>query len=291
MNLLSFAHDLDLDNPIMLLAMSGWVDAASVGTDAIELIAGGGEVIAAFEPDELFDYRSSRPVLSFSAGELTEVAWPRLEIVHRQIDGLDLLIATGNEPDFRWQQLTREFVELAERYGVSRFVTLGAVPAPVPHTRPVRVVCTTSEPGLLLDADEVLPNDLVVPGAAVSVLRQGIADAGIPAIGYWVQTPHYLQSPFHPGVLTLMERISDQVGVAFPMGDLVEKASTQLEEIDRDLSERADAKEYVERLEHMQDKQDAQDEAPPVFSFEDIPSPDEIGAEVERFLRSAEDDD
>jgi predicted ATP-grasp superfamily ATP-dependent carboligase len=290
MNLLSFATDLDLDRPIMLLAMSGWVDAASVGTDAIDLIAESGEVVAAFEPDELFDYRSSRPVLNFSSGELTEISWPRLEIVQRTIDGIDLLIATGNEPDFRWQQLTREFVELANRYDVRRFVTLGAVPAPVPHTRPVRVVCTTSDPELLLEADEVLPNDLVVPGAAVSVLRQGIADAGIPAIGYWVQTPHYLQSPFYPGVLSLIERVGDQIGVEFPTADLAEKASSQLEDIDSDLSERPDAKEYVERLEQMQDRQAEQNEPLPVFSFEDIPSPDEIGAEVEKFLRSAEEE-
>ncbi len=290
MSLLSFANDLDLDRPIMLLAMSGWVDAASVGTDAIELIADGGDVIAAFEPDALFDYRSSRPVLSFSSGELTEISWPRLEIVQRTVDGVDLLIVSGNEPDFRWQQLTREFVELADRYNVSRFVTLGAVPAPVPHTRPVRVVCTTTDPDLLLEADELLPNDLVVPGAAVSVLRQGIADAGIPAIGYWVQTPHYLQSPFYPGVLSLMERVGDQVAVEFPLADLAEKASAQLEEIDSDLSERSDARQYVERLEQMHDRQDEQDQPPPIFSFEDIPSPDEIGAEVEKFLRSTEDE-
>lgn len=290
MRLLSFANDIDLDRPIMLLAMSGWVDAASVGTDAIELIADGGDVIAAFEPDALFDYRSSRPVLSFSSGELTEISWPRLEIAQRTVDGVDLLIVSGNEPDFRWQQLTREFVELADRYNVSRFVTLGAVPAPVPHTRPVRVVCTTTDPDLLLEADELLPNDLVVPGAAVSVLRQGIADAGIPAIGYWVQTPHYLQNPFYPGVLSLMERVGDQVAVEFPLADLAEKASAQLEEIDSDLSERSDAKQYVERLEQMHDRQDEQDQPPPIFSFEDIPSPDEIGAEVEKFLRSTEDE-
>lgn len=286
MSLLSFANDLDLDRPIMLLAMSGWVDAASVGTDAIDLIADSGDVVAAFEPDELFDYRSSRPVLHFSSGELTDVAWPRLEIIHRSIDGIDLLIATGNEPDFRWRQLTKEFVEIAERYGVSRLVTLGAVPAPVPHTRPIRIVCTTSNPDLLLDGDEVLPTDLVVPGAAVSVLRQGLADAGIPAIGYWVQTPHYLQSPFHPGVLSLMERVGDQVGVTFSIGDLAEKASTQLENIDRDLSERSDAREYVERLERMRDEQDDHDEPLPIISLEDLPSPDEIGAEIEKFLRS-----
>ena len=183
MSLLSFASDVEFDRPVMMLAMSGWVDAASVGTDAAERIAEGGDVVAAFEPDALFDYRSSRPTLHFSAGNLTDVVWPRLDIIHRSIEGVDLLIAVGNEPDFRWQELTREFVELTERYNVSKFVTLGAVPAPVPHTRPVRVVCTTSDGELLRDGDEVLPDDLVVPGAAVSVLRRGVADAGVPAIG------------------------------------------------------------------------------------------------------------
>lgn len=285
MSLLSHASDLELDHPIMLLAMSGWVDAASVGTDTAERIADGGDVVAAFEPDALFDYRSSRPTLHFSDGDLTDIVWPRLEIIHRTIDGVELLIAAGNEPDFRWQELTREFVELTQRYNVSKFVTLGAVPAPVPHTRPVRVVSTTSDPELLQDGDEVMPEELVVPGAAVSVLRQGVADAGVPAIGYWAQVPHYLQSPFHSGVLGLIERVGGQVGVRFPIGDLAVEASAQLEQIDADLAERDDARQYVERLELMQDERPEL-----VTPFQEVPSADEIGAEVEKFLRSTDDD-
>ena len=285
MSLLSHASDLELDHTVMLLARTGWVDAASVGTDTAERIAGGGEVVAAFEPDALFDYRSSRPTLHFAGGDLTDVVWPRLEIIHRSIDGVDLLIATGNEPDFRWQELTREFVDLTRRYRVSKFVTIGAVPAPVPHTRPIRVVCTTSDAGLLRDGDEVMPEELVVPGAAVSVLRQGVADAGLPAIGYWAQVPHYLQGPFHNGVLALIERVGGQVGVRFPIGDLALEATAQLEQIDADLAEREDARQYVERLELMQD------EGPEfVTPFQDVPSADEIGAEVEKFLRSEGDE-
>ena len=286
MSLLSFANDLELEGPVMLLAMSGWVDAAAVGTDAAERIAEGGEVVAAFEPDDLFDYRSSRPTLHFSAGDLTDVAWPRLEIVHRAVEGADLLIALGNEPDFRWRELTAEFVGLVDRYGVAKFVTLGAVPAPVPHTRPIRVVCTTSDRGLLREGDEVLPDDLVVPGAAVSVLRQGIADHGIPAIGYWAQVPHYLQSPVHPGVLSLIERVGAQIDVRFPVGELALEAATQLEQIDEDLADREDARKYVERLELMQEERSER-----LTPFQDVPSADEIGAEVEKYLRSAQDDD
>jgi len=290
MNMLSMEADVELHNPVMLLAMSGWVDAASVGTGTAERIAGDGDVIARFDPDLLFDYRSSRPVLHFTAGQLSKIVWPRLEIVHRSIDGRDLLIVVGNEPDFRWMELTRSLAEIAGRYAVTKLVTLGAVPAPVPHTRPVRVVCTTSDPSLLLDGDQVLPGDLVVPGAAVSVLRQGVVDTGIPAIGYWVQVPHYLQSPFHPGVLSLLERSGDQVGVTFPPGDLATQATDQIGEINADLADREDARSYVERLERIHDEGDGE-AASPIISFENIPSPDEIGAEVERFLRSASDDD
>jgi hypothetical protein len=284
MTLLSFAHDLDLDAPMMVLAMSGWVDAASVGTDAVDRLSEGGDVIAAFDPDALFDYRSSRPTLHFSDGRLIETEWPRLEVIHREVDGVDLLFAVGNEPDFRWQQLIAEFVGLTERYGVTKFVTLGAVPAPVPHTRPVRVVCTTSDQGLLREGDEVLPDVLIVPGAAVSVLRQGVADAGIPAIGYWAQVPHYLQAPFHPGVLSLIERVGGQVGVRFPIGDLALEASNQLEQIDADLKERDDARQYVERLEQIQE-----DRPELVTPLQVLPA-DEIGAEVEKYLRTASDD-
>jgi hypothetical protein len=285
MTLISFATDLDLNDPIMLLAMSGWVDAASVGTDAADRMSDGGDVIAAFEADALFDYRSSRPTLHFSAGKLIETVWPRLEIIHRTVDDVDLLFVVGNEPDFRWKELIGEFVGLTERYGVKKFVTLGAVPAPVPHTRPVRVVCTTSDEALLREGDEVLPDDLVVPGAAVSVLRQGVADAGIPAIGYWAQVPHYLQAPFHPGALSLIERVGGQVDVRFPIGDLALEASTQLEQIEVDLGGRDDARQYVERLEQMQE-----DRPELVTPLQVLPA-DEIGAEVEKYLRTASDDD
>ena len=285
MTLLSFVTDLDLDEPIMLLAMSGWVDAASVGTDAVDRISEGGDVVAAFEPDALFDYRSSRPTLHFSAGKLIETVWPRLEILHRTVDGVDLLLVVGNEPDFRWRELISEFVGLTKRYGVSKFVTLGAVPAPVPHTRPVRVVCTTSDEALLREGDEVLPDDLVVPGAAVSVLRQGVSDAGVPSIGYWAQVPHYLQSPFHPGVLSLIERVGGQVGVRFPVGDLALEAANQLEQIDADLGERDDARQYVKRLEQMQE------DSPELITPMQLLPADEIGAEVEKYLRSAADDE
>ena len=220
MTLYQLQQDVRLEDPVMVLAMSGWVDAASVGTDAAGWLAEDGDVIATFDRDALFDYRSSRPVLHFEAGELSRIVWPRLEVVHSSIEGRDLIVVTGSEPDFRWMELGSEMLRLVGELGVQRLITFGAVPAQVPHTRPVRVVCTTSGPDLLLEGDDLIPDDLVVPGAAVSILRDHLSHAGISSVGYWVQVPHYLNQPFAAGVLALLERVGRQLGVTVPVGSL-----------------------------------------------------------------------
>jgi proteasome assembly chaperone (PAC2) family protein len=285
MTLYELQQDVQLEDPVMVLAMSGWVDAASVGTDAAGRLAEDGDVIATFDRDALFDYRSSRPVLHFEAGELSQIVWPRLEVVHSSIEGRDLVVVTGSEPDFRWMELGSEMLRLVGELGVQRLITLGAVPAQVPHTRPVRVVCTTSGPDLLLDGDDLLPDDLVVPGAAVSILRDRLSHEGISSVGYWVQVPHYLNQPFAAGVLALLDRVGRQLGVTVPVGGLSDEAEDQRRDIDAMLEDRADAREYVERLESMVE------EKPPPPDFEALPSADEIGAEVERFLRRASEED
>lgn len=285
MTLYELQQDVQLEDPVMVLAMSGWVDAASVGTDAAGRLAEDGDVIATFDRDALFDYRSSRPVLHFEAGELSQIVWPRLEVVHSSIEGHDLVVVTGSEPDFRWMELGSEMLRLVGELGVQRLITLGAVPAQVPHTRPVRVVCTTSGPDLLLEGDDLLPDDLVVPGAAVSILRDRLSHAGISSVGYWVQVPHYLNQPFAAGVLALLDRVGRQLGVTVPVGGLSAEAEDQRRDIDAMLEDRADAREYVERLESMVE------EKPPPPDFEALPSADEIGAEVERFLRRASEED
>ena len=285
MTLYQLQQDVRLEDPVMVLAMSGWVDAASVGTDAAGWLAEDGDVIATFDRDALFDYRSSRPVLHFEAGELSRIVWPRLEVVHSSIEGRDLIVVTGSEPDFRWMELGSEMLRLVGELGVQRLITLGAVPAQVPHTRPVRVVCTTSGPDLLLEGDDLLPDDLVVPGAAVSILRDHLSHAGISSVGYWVQVPHYLNQPFAAGVLALLDRVGRQLGVTVPVGSLSAEAEDQRKDIDAMLEDRADAREYVERLENMVE------EKPPPPDFEALPSADEIGAEVERFLRRASEED
>lgn len=272
-----------LREPVMVLALSGWVDAASIATDAAEFIADQGEVIGSFDADRLFDYRSSRPILHFRGGDLEEVVWPQLRIFHARFDESDILVVHGNEPDFLWRRLSEEFVELVRSFDVRLLIALGAVPAMVAHTRSsVEVVATPSDASLLLDDDVTLQEELIVPGAAVSILSQAVGDAGIGTIGYFARAPHYLNRPFHAGVLALLERVGRQAGVHFDVADLKALAVAQRDDLDRISAARPEIREYIERLEGA---------VTSLGLAEDLPSADELAAEVERYLRQASDDD
>jgi predicted ATP-grasp superfamily ATP-dependent carboligase len=271
--------------PVMVLALSGWVDAASIATDAAEFIADQGVEIGHFDADQLFDYRSSRPILHFRGGDLEEIVWPQLRVFHATVSGVDLVVVHGNEPDFQWRRLSDEFAALAGSFGVRMLVTLGAVPAMVPHTRSsIEIMCTTSNSALLLEDDVILQDELIVPGAAVSVLRLAASNAGIDAVAYWGRAPHYLNRPYYAGVLGLLDRVSRQAGVHFDVADLKAQAVAQREDLDRIASARPEIGEYIERLE-------SQTETTSLGLVEDLPSADELAAEVERYLRQASEDD
>lgn len=274
-----------LSDPIMVLALSGWVDAASIATDAAEFIADKGVEVGHFDADQLFDYRSSRPILHFKGGDLEEVIWPQLRVFHTVHDGIDFLVVHGNEPDFQWRRLSREFVDLARALRVKLLLTLGAVPAMVPHTRAsIEIVCTSSDVTLLLEDDVILQDELIVPGAAVSILRLAAAKGGVDAVAYWGRTPHYLNRPYHAGVLALLDKVARHAGVSFDVADLKAEAVAQREDLDRIAAARPEIKEYIERLE-------GQSEQTSLGLLEDLPSADELAAEVERYLRQASGDD
>jgi predicted ATP-grasp superfamily ATP-dependent carboligase len=274
-----------MSRPAMVLALSGWVDAASIATDAAEFIADAGEQIGSFDSDRLFDYRSSRPILHFRGGELEDVVWPQLRVFHAGFQDGDVLVVHGNEPDFLWHRLSEEFVDLVRSFDVRLLLTLGAVPAMVPHTRPsIEVVTTASDQRLLLDDDVTLQEELIVPGAAVSILSDAVRRAGIATIGYYARAPHYLNRPFHAGVLALLDRVARQAGVHLDVADLKAQAVAQREDLDRISAARPEVREYIERLEGA-------GELTSLGLAEDLPSADELAAEVERYLRQASDDD
>lgn len=257
----------------MVGAFDGWIDAGGAASTAAERLADGAETIATADPDALFDYRSRRPVLDVVDGTLSHLGWPEIAISRRTEGGRDLLVLHGPEPDFRWREMADHVMETAVRLGVVQWVSLGSIPAAVPHTRPVHVFGTASSEGLLRDDVEQGPQGLLrVPAAALSVVEMAVAGAGIPTVGFYAQVPHYVGGSFAAGAIGLLEQLGHHLAVDLSLGDLPDEALSQRQRLDAAVGGDDDAREYLERLET-------------IAGDEHVPSGDELASEIERFLQ------
>lgn len=269
----------ELTAPALIAAFDGWVSAGAAGTATAEHIADGGDVIALFESDDLFDYRVNRPSLEFVDGIATEIGWPEVVMRHRNLDGRDLLVLTGPEPNWKWRAFSAQVADLAGELGVVQHVSLGGIPWAAPHTRPTIVVTTSSRPDLLGDDANHPQGELRVPASVVSAVAHALADRGIPTVGLWARVPHYVGGVYHPAVVTLVERLSRHLGVKIPLGSLVDDAQDQRRSLDEAVDEQEGITDVVTRLEALYDAQG------------EVASGEEIAAEIERFLIESADDD
>jgi hypothetical protein len=262
-----------LVEPTLIAAFDGWVDAGTAATVATARLAEGGKVVATFNADALFDYRARRPTLEIVDGRLAELTWPELTLRHVRLGEQDLLVLSGAEPDFRWRELADAVVELAGRLGVAGWISLGAIPAAVPHTRPVPIMGTASDAGLLRGDVQPGPQGLLrVPSAALSVLEMAVAAAGTPAVGYFAQIPHYVSGPYPPASLELLHALERHLSVEIPARALAAESRELRTRLDAAAAADDATRAYVERLEAMVDEAR-------------LPSGDELISEIERFLR------
>ncbi len=282
MSLYTLSPASPMKDPVLVMGLSGWGDAASAASDTTDWLAETGEVVVSFDPDAVFDYRSNRPVLRFSSGEMISLTWPRMDIVHITPSGRDVLVMVGNEPDYAWSGISEALVDLVGVLGVSHLVTLGAVPTPVRHAAETAVFCTSSDSRLLLAGDEMLMDEIVVPASAGTVFRASIEQAGVPAIGYWAQVPQYVGRPYHPAMVSLLRKVEGQLDVVFNRADLETEAEDQVARLDEILEQRSDAREFVDGLDHSVG---TTSKIP-----DDLPTADEIADEVTRFLQDTEDE-
>lgn len=273
MALIRFHDPGDLVAPTLVAAFDGWIDAGSASTTAAERLAGDGETIATFEGDVLFDYRARRPTLEIVDGRLSELTWPELSVKRARIEERDLLVLTGAEPDYRWQELSEAVVELVRRLDVAEWISLGAIPAAVPHTRPVPILGTESSSGLLRAEVRAGPHGLLrVPAATLSVLELAVSQAGIPAVGYFGQVPHYVSGPYPAAAVALAKTVGRHLAVDVDLADLTEDARQLRMRLDAATAVDDTTRSYVERLESMADE-------------ERLPAGDDLIADIERFLR------
>jgi predicted ATP-grasp superfamily ATP-dependent carboligase len=265
----------DLVAPVLVAAFDGWIDAASAASTTANHLAADATTLATFDPDGLYDYRSRRPVLDVVDGVLRHLVWPELAIRRRQVDGRDLLILHGPEPDFCWRELADDILRFALDHGVVEWVTLGAIPAATPHTRPTPVFATASREGLLKPGMSQGPEGLLrVPSACLSVLELTASEGGVPAVGFYAQVPPYVGGPYAPASIALLEVMGEHLGLTLPLGGLVDEAHNQRASLDAAVAAQSDTREMVEQLEAQQ----TDDEEP-------IPSGDELASEIERYLR------
>lgn len=272
-SLVRLSDTQDLISPTVVVALDAWVDAGAASSTAVELLAIGAPVVASFSADLLYDYRARRPTLDIVDGHPTSLDWPELALRRTRLGERDLLLLSGPEPDFRWRELASDVAALARELEVEQWISLGAIPAAVPHTRPVPILGTESAPGLLRGEIRAGPDGLLrVPAALISVLDLAVAEAGIPAVGYFAQIPHYVSGAYPPASIELLHALERHLGVEIPLRLLPGEAEELRTRLDTATALDEKMRTYIERLEGMVDEAR-------------LPSGTELITEIERFLR------
>jgi proteasome assembly chaperone (PAC2) family protein len=263
----------DLKDPAVIAGFDGWVDAGSAATNALKLLSLGGDLVVEFDGDQLFDFRSRRPTLEIQDGKPERLTWPALTMRRKQLEGRDILVLTGAEPDFRWRRFAADLVEIARQLEVKEWISLGAIPAAVPHTRPVPILGTASRPGLLKGDVKPGPDGLLrVPAACISVVDMAISRFGIPTVGYFAQIPHYISGEYPGAAAELLRAVGRHLDIEMAEGDLPEEARALRKRLDTAAALDENTRNYVERLEGMVDESR-------------LPAGDDLIADIERFLR------
>jgi proteasome assembly chaperone (PAC2) family protein len=278
----------ELDRPVLIEALDGFVDAGAVRKLVREqLLAGSDAILATFDVDQLIDYRSRRPPMVFERDHWSGYAEPRLAVhlLHDDI-GTPFLLLEGPEPDYQWERFLAAVQLVIERFDVRLTVGLNAIPMAVPHTRPVGVIAHATSADLVADHPSWIDR-VQVPGSAGNLLEYRLGQAGHEAIGFAVHVPHYVaQSEFPASAVALLESVTKAADLVLPSGELRAAATRTAAEIDAQVAENSEVAEVVQALEQQYDSfvagagRSLLGESP----TEPLPSADELGEAFELFL-------
>lgn len=274
--------------PVLVHALEGFSDAGH----AIRLAAAhlkavlDTELVASFSIDELLDYRSRRPLMTFKTDHFTHYAEPELNLyaLHDSV-GTPFLLLAGLEPDLKWERFITAVRLLAEKLGVRQTIGLGSIPMAVPHTRPVTLTAHSNNRELIADHTPWIA-EVQVPGSASNLLEYRMAQHGHEVVGFTVHVPHYLaQTDYPEAAQALLEQVAKTGSLQLPMAELADAAAEIRAKIDEQVQASAEVAQVVSALERQYDAfLAAQQNRSLLAREEDLPSGDEIGAEFERFL-------
>jgi proteasome assembly chaperone (PAC2) family protein len=263
----------ELRDPLMLVTLSGWVDAGMAGAGAVAVLLEQLEAKRTFgriDLADLMDLQQTRPTVHLVGGVSREITWPSIELVAGR-SGRDLVVCVGPEPSLRWRAVLAELVEAAQRIGVKRAFTLGGIPTVASHRRPVEILATATSEDLLSEVG-AWRNDYTGPTGAQSALQVLLGQAGIPTIALWAQVPHYVAAgPSPPAIRALLARVRELGGVVVDLSTLDDQAHAYVQRVEEGIADRPDVIEAIQQIESGTEQP--------------LPSGEELASEIERFLR------
>ncbi|HEX6654251.1 MAG TPA: PAC2 family protein [Thermoleophilaceae bacterium] len=275
----------ELRAPVMVCAFKGWNDAGEAATAALSYIGGSFDThdVAEIDPEEYYDFTAVRPTVRLTEGDVRRIEWPENRISVAPVQGADgdLVLFHGVEPSLRWRRFTDEVIGVARELGVSTVITLGALLADVPHSRPVAITGITSDESLI-ERLGFEPPSYEGPTGIVGVLQRACADAGLAAVSLWASVPHYVAASPNPKVaLALVRAFEGATTLAVDGAELEEAAEDYERQVTAAVASDPEVKAFVERLETAMDEENA--ENPPDEG--QLPSADTIASDFQRFLR------
>jgi predicted ATP-grasp superfamily ATP-dependent carboligase len=267
----------------MICAFEGWNDAGDAASGAASFIAAQLDArrFAGIDPEEFYDFQSSRPRIALAEGNERTITWPTVEMFEARAPraNRDLVLVQGIEPSLKWRTFSTLVVDLAEALGVQIIVTLGALLADIPHSRPVAMTGFASDPAMLTRLN-LQPSSYEGPTGIIGVLHNACARAGLPSASIWASVPHYVAAASNPKAsLALVRKLESIVGVSVDVSEL-ELASEEYErQIGLAVQSDPDIQAFVERLERATDEQRES------LHPESLPSGESLAREFQRFLR------
>ena len=274
--------------PALVCAFKGWNDAADAASSALTFVGSalGARRFATIDPEEFYDFQATRPHVKLVEGLARAIVWPAVELFEARVPRAprDLVLLTGHEPSMRWRTFARVIVELAEALGTQLVVTLGALLADVPHTRPVSVTGLASDP-VLVSRLGLANSSYEGPTGIVGVLHAACQQNGLPSASLWAAVPHYISAAPNPKAsLALVRKLEGLVGVAVDASELESAAAEYERQVNLAVQSDPDVQAFVERLEQAAGEADDGPTGP-------LPSGDSIARDLQRFLRQRGGDD
>jgi proteasome assembly chaperone (PAC2) family protein len=275
----------ELERPILVAGFTGWNDAADAASVAVDTLLNSWQArrFGAFDGEEFFDFQTTRPQIKLVDGVTRKIEWPEnlLWATEPNLEAAGSrggILLTGPEPNFRWRSFSAAVVELAKELNVEMVVTMGALLADVPHSRPVSVAAN-SQVSALVESLGLSASRYEGPTGITGVLHRICAEGGLPSVSFWASVPHYLPAvPSAPAALALLDKLSGLLGTSVDTSDLEHTAKTYQEQVSIAVSQDSDLSSYVQMLEERFDSQANQ-------GARDLPTGDDLAQELEGFLR------